>query len=101
MSDLFMAVNEVAGDRTGDLAYHDADGFIFIVDAFTGDVPERNDDGPLDWLPINRLLGRGEPLPMWPGDRHFLALVFDDDPRPFHGVMPYVDGAPARWSYHR
>ena len=32
---------------------------------------------------------------MWPGDRHFLALVFDDDPRPFHGVMPYVDGAPA------
>ena len=76
-------------------------GFVFVVDAFTGQVPDRNDDGPLEWVPIRRLLGEGEPLPMWPGDRHFLALVFDDDPRPFHGVMPYVDGAPARWSYHR
>ena len=76
-------------------------GFIFIVDAFTGTVPERKDDGPLDWLPINRLLGRGEPLPMWPGDRHFLQLVFDDDPRPFHGVMPYVDGVATGWSYRR
>ena len=64
-------------------------------------MPDRNDDGPLDWLPIDRLLGRGEPLPMWPGDRHFLQLVFDDDPRPFHGVMPYVDGVATGWSYRR
>ena len=76
-------------------------GFLFVVDAFTGEVPERNDDGPLDWVPIDRLLGAGEPLPMWAGDRHFLPLVFDDDPRPFHGVMPYVDGRPASWTYHR
>ena len=25
------------------------------------------------------------------GDRHFLPLVFDADPRAFHGVMPYRD----------
>lgn len=78
-------------------------GFVFVVDAFDGEVPERNDDGPLEWIELDRLLGVGdhEPLPMWPGDRQFLPLVFDDDPRPFHGVMPYVDGEPAGWSYRR
>ena len=69
-------------------------GFIFLVDAFTGEVPDRNDDGPLEWVPLDRL---GE-LPMWEGDRHFLPLVFGDGPS-FHGVMPYVDGRPASWSY--
>ena len=57
--------------------------------------------GPCAVMPITRLLGAGEPLPMWAGDRHLLPLVFDDDPRPFHGVMPYVDGRPASWTYHR
>lgn len=69
-------------------------GFIFIVDAFTGVPPQRNEDGPLAWQPIDRL----EELPMWDGDRHWLPLLFGDGPV-FHGVMPYVDGAPARWSY--
>ena len=69
-------------------------GFIFLVDAFTGEVPDRNDDGPLEWVPLDRL---GE-LPMWEGDRHFLPLVFGDGPS-FHGVMPYVEGRPASWSY--
>ena len=76
-------------------------GFVFLVDAFTGEVPQRNDDGPLQWVPIDRLLGRGQPLPMWPGDRHFLPLVFDADPRPFHGVMPYRGGEPVSWSFNR
>ena len=76
-------------------------GFVFLVDAFTGEVPQRNDDGPLQWVPIDRLLGRGEPLPMWPGDRHFLPLVFDADLRPFHGVMPYRGGEPVSWSFNR
>ena len=78
-------------------------GFVFVVDACDGEVPERNDDGPLEWIELDRLLDVGdhEPLPMWPGDRQFLPLVFDDDPRPFHGVMPYVDGEPAGWSYRR
>lgn len=69
-------------------------GFVFVVDAFTGTAPDRNDDGPLEWVEISRL---GE-LPMWEGDRHFLPLVFGDGPA-FHGVMPYRDGRPVSWSY--
>ena len=40
-------------------------------------------------------------LPMWEGDRQFLPLVFDADPRPFHGVMPYRDGRMLSWKYSR
>lgn len=69
-------------------------GFIFVVDAFTGEVPARNSDGPLEWVELDRL---GE-LPMWEGDRHFLPLVFGDGPT-FHGVMPYLDGHPTGWSH--
>lgn len=63
-------------------------GLVFVVDAFDGDVPDRNDDGPLEWVRIDQL----DDLPMWEGDRHFLPLVFDDDPRQFHAVLPYRDG---------
>ena len=69
-------------------------GFVFVVDAFTGSVPDRNDDGPLEWIEIDRL---GD-LPMWEGDRHFLPLVFGDGPA-FHGVMPYQDGHAVSWNY--
>lgn len=69
-------------------------GFIFVVDAYTGEPPQRNDDGPLAWHPIDGLAE----LPMWEGDRFWLPLVFADGPA-FHGVMPYVDGRPAGWSY--
>jgi 8-oxo-dGTP diphosphatase len=40
-------------------------------------------------------------LNLWPGDQHFLPLVFDADPRPFHGVMPYGNGRPLGWTYTR
>ncbi|MGV8909428.1 MAG: NUDIX hydrolase [Propionicimonas sp.] len=69
-------------------------GFIFVVDAWEGSLPEANDDGPLVWHGIDELDG----LPMWAGDRNFLPLVFGDGPV-FHGVMPYVDGEPASWNY--
>lgn len=69
-------------------------GFIFVVDGFTGEVPERNEDGPLEWVELGRL----DELPMWEGDRHFLPLVFSDGPV-FHGVMPYAGGHPVSWSY--
>lgn len=69
-------------------------GFIFLVDTFTGTAPDSNEDGPLEWVELDRL---GE-LPMWEGDRHFLPLVFGDGPA-FHGVMPYQDGHPTSWSY--
>jgi len=68
--------------------------FIFIVDAFTGEAPDHNDDGPLVWVALDRL----DELPMWEGDRHFLPLVFGDGPA-FHGVMPYDSGRPVSWSY--
>ncbi|GGJ70625.1 NUDIX hydrolase [Deinococcus aquiradiocola] len=74
-------------------------GFIFVVDAHTGTPPTRNEEGTLAWHPVQHLLN-GD-LPVWEGDRHFLPLVFDDDPRAFHGVMPYRDGRPVRWTYDR
>lgn len=69
-------------------------GFVFVVDAFTGTVPDRNDDGPLEWVELDHLAE----LPMWEGDRQFLPLVFGDGPA-FHGVMPYENGLPVSWSY--
>ncbi|MGC3995870.1 MAG: 8-oxo-dGTP diphosphatase [Propionicimonas sp.] len=69
-------------------------GFVFLVDGWTGTPPERNEDGPLAWHAIDELAA----LPMWEGDRYWLPLVFGDGPA-FHGVMPYVDGRPASWSY--
>ena len=72
-------------------------GFVFVVDAFSGEPPERNPEGTLEWVDADRLLE----LPLWEGDRHFLPLVFDADPRPFHGVMPYRDGRMLSWRYSR
>lgn len=69
-------------------------GFVFVVDGWTGDPPERNEDGPLVWHDIDAL----DDLPMWEGDRSWLPLVFGDGPA-FHGVMPYLDGRPAGWSF--
>lgn len=69
-------------------------GFVFIVDGFTGDVPERNAEGELSWVPQGDLLS----LPLWEGDRTWLPLVFDASVGQFHGVMPYVGGRPAGWS---
>jgi 8-oxo-dGTP diphosphatase len=72
-------------------------GFVFVVSAFTGTPLERNPEGTLEWVAIDRL----HELPMWEGDREFLPLVFDGDPRPFHGVMPYRDGRMQSWRYSR
>jgi 8-oxo-dGTP diphosphatase len=72
-------------------------GFIFLIDRFSGDVPASNAEGDLVWVARDRLME----LPMWEGDRHFLPLVFDADPRPFHGVMPYREGRMQSWSYSR
>ena len=72
-------------------------GFVFIIDRFQGDPYRSNHEGTLEWVPRARLTQ----LPMWEGDRHFLPLVFDDDPRPFHGVMPYQGGRMQSWSLTR
>ncbi|PTR28506.1 8-oxo-dGTP diphosphatase [Luteibacter sp. OK325] len=72
-------------------------GFIFIVDRYSGTPLTSNPEGALEWVPVSAL----DALPMWEGDRHFLPLVFDTDPRPFHGVMPYKDGRMVSWSVTR
>jgi 8-oxo-dGTP diphosphatase len=72
-------------------------GFIFLITAFSGSPFPANKEGTLNWHAITDL----HLLPMWPGDRHFLPLVFDKDPRPFHGHMPYEDGHPVSWHFQR
>ena len=72
-------------------------GFIFRIDRFEGTPSQENNEGPLEWVEIAKL----STLPMWAGDRHFLPLVFDEDPRPFHGFMPYDGDQPIDWSYVR
>lgn len=72
-------------------------GFVFLITGFTGKPPANNAEGTLEWVPLERI----HDLPMWEGDRNFLPLVFDDDPRAFHGVMPYRDGRMVSWNYSR
>ena len=72
-------------------------GFIFVVDAFEGEPHSTNPEGVLEWHDVQRILE----LPLWDGDRHFLPLVFDADPRAFHGVMPYRDGKMLSWRVTR
>jgi 8-oxo-dGTP diphosphatase len=72
-------------------------GFIFLIDQFSGEPFERNPEGALEWVEREHLME----LPMWEGDRHFLPLVFDEDTRPFHGVMPYRDGKMQSWGFTR
>lgn len=74
-------------------------GFVFTIPDWSGEPLPANAEGTLAWVTVEALLA-GE-LPLWPGDRHFLPLVFDDDPRPFHGVMPYDGGNPVSWSVTR
>ena len=72
-------------------------GFVFLITAFDGTPLQANAEGALEWVDVDRL----HELPMWEGDRQFLPLVFDGDPRPFHGVMPYRDGRMQSWTYSR
>lgn len=71
-------------------------GFIFCIEEWSGTPPQTNPEGTLEWVEIVRL----ETLSLWPGDRLFLPLVFSDDPRQFHGIMPYHEGTLQSWSYH-
>jgi 8-oxo-dGTP diphosphatase len=70
-------------------------GFLFRVTSYSGTVIDRNSEGDLEWVDVDRVLD----LPLWEGDRYFLPLLFDPAGRPFHGVMPYRDGRPVLWTY--
>lgn len=72
-------------------------GFVFLIHSFEGTPHTCNPEGTLEWIAIEQM----DQVPMWEGDRNFLPLVFDGDPRPFHGVMPYRDGRMQSWTYSR
>jgi len=72
-------------------------GFLFVISRFSGEPFERNAEGSLEWVAV-RDIGK---LPLWEGDRHFLPLVFDAEPLPFHGVMPYREGRMLSWAFSR
>jgi len=72
-------------------------GFLFLITRYSGVPLERNPEGTLEWVETAAL----ESLPLWEGDRQFLPLVFDSDPRPFHGVMPYQAGRMVSWTCSR
>mgnify|MGYP001604219030 FL=1 len=85
-------------------------GFVFLADAWEGELLSSNDEGSLVWVQLERLLQACDSnpdlrasaeLPMWEGDRNFVPLVFDDDERQFHGSMPYDGDKPLGWTYQR
>jgi 8-oxo-dGTP diphosphatase len=71
--------------------------FIFRVDTFQGSAHDGNDEGTLEWVDLSKLTS----VPMWESDHQWLPLVFDQDPRQFHGVMPYDGEKMINWSYQR
>jgi len=71
--------------------------FMFRVDAFTGTPLAGNEEGTLEWVPLADLADH----PLWESDLEWLPMMFDDDPRPFHGFMPYDGDRMVSWSYHR
>jgi 8-oxo-dGTP diphosphatase len=72
-------------------------GFIFRIHLFSGEPKTSNEEGDLEWKSLEDM----EKLTMWEGDKYFLPLVFDSDPRIFHGHMPYRNGIPAGWTFSR
>ena len=81
--------------------------FVFLVTGWSGEPGSSNDEGALEWVDRSLLLSacagaEGAPrYPMWPGDKHFLPLVFDGDDGTFHGTMPYDADVPVSWSFVR
>ena len=72
-------------------------GFVVRVDRYRGDALSEIDEGTLEWVPLDDL----KSVPMWESDHEWLPMVFDNDPRQFHGVMPYHEGNMVAWSYQR
>ena len=74
-------------------------GFVFVIDGYSGTVPTHNEEGELHWHPVPSLFDGT--LDFWEGEKYFLPLVFDDEHRQFHGVMPYEQGRPVSWKFSR
>jgi 8-oxo-dGTP diphosphatase len=72
-------------------------GFVFRVDTFDGEPHSGNAEGTLEWVDVDKLAT----VSMWASDHEWLPMVFDRDPRQFHGVMPYKHGEMVSWSFTR
>lgn len=72
---------------------------IFVTSDYEGIPCQYNELGQNRWVTVGEIL-RNE-IPVWEGDKHFLPLVFDKNPTPFHGYMPYERGLPRAWFYQR
>ena len=70
---------------------------IFLITAFQGTPSLKNDEGSLEWVPVEDIMN----LPIYEGDKYFLPLVFDKDPRPFHGYLKYDNETPLEWKVTR
>lgn len=103
-------VNEESGLTTADLALRgtliwtgfgprrtDYLCFVFRAEAYAGTAHGGNEEGTLEWVPVADLATR----PMWDSDHLWLPMVFDDDPRPFFGTMPYAGEEMLSWSFQR
>lgn len=71
--------------------------FVFRADAFSGTPYNSNEEGTLEWVPIDDLASR----PMWDSDHLWLPMVFDELAKPFFGVMPYDGHEMLSWSFER
>jgi 8-oxo-dGTP diphosphatase len=72
-------------------------GFVFLIKEFSGTPFSSNHEGDLVWVDISEIKN----LPMWEGDKYFIPLVLDNDPRPFHAYIPYKDGKVEEFSFSR
>jgi 8-oxo-dGTP diphosphatase len=72
-------------------------GFIFLIDRWHGEVHSGNHEGTLEWVSVDSI----PTLPLWPSDHNFLPMVFDGDPQPFYGCMPFCNGEMVSWTYER
>jgi len=72
-------------------------GFVFLISRFSGTPYSSNHEGDLEWIKKEEI----HSLPMWEGDKYFIPLVLDDDPRIFHAYLPYKEGKPSAWSFTR
>lgn len=71
--------------------------FIFLITAFDGTVQPKSAEGPLEWIPKDKLLE----LNLYEGDRYFMPLIFDNNPKIFHAYLPYDNETPLNWSFVR
>jgi 8-oxo-dGTP diphosphatase len=72
-------------------------GFVFLIHSYTGNAHTTNAEGDLVWVEKDKILD----LPLWEGDKFFIPLVFDENPKIFHAYLPYKNGKLVNFSFSR